>query len=288
MKTIEWNGQLQWGPVDFTFEPSEDYHRRSGLSASMLKDLNRAPELFYRKHVSRECAEKPTDSMEFGTVIHEDTLVNAVQRGWQVIPESVLSKSGARAGTAWKEFQAANAGKILLKEKDVRRLQNCVAAIQNNPTAWELITEGGLGDGLPNQMAAEISLSGSVGWIDEDGEPHVTEARGRLDYLKPKAIVDLKSTNDLDVTRFARKARFDFGYDIQGGMYRRLAYQLDEVWRDVFFVVVETSEPFRCDVFKLQNPEEADARLERLVIEYFRRSSVGDWQRDYAGEILPL
>lgn len=280
MNTMQ-TGLITWSDPAVEFESAESYHSRPGISVSKLKVLRESPELFYRQEVAKLCEFKTTDAMDLGSAVHEDVLLEAVERSWMEIPADVLAKNGARIGNAWKEFAAANPGRLLLKADQVAKAKILMDSVQSNPTARDLIYDN------RQRLQTELTITCTVSMVTRDGELLSSDFRSRLDYMRPEKIVDLKTTRDGSLEKWPFLAR-DLGYDMQAAAYRQMAGLLDGVARDVYFVVVENCEPFRCDVWHARDNtlREGMVKLEAAIADYLLRNAAGDWTRDYFGEVL--
>jgi len=285
------DNQLQWSDVAVEFESAEAYHARPGISTSRLKKLIESPEAFDLEFNQGKMASKTTDSMDFGSVLHEDVLLEAVERDWLVIPASALAKpkspgaDGARIGKAWEDFKAANPGRLMIKAGDVARIEGCIAGIKANKRAAELLYAG-RDKTNAYRVRTEVTITATVSMTYE-GELLWDTFRGRLDYIWPRIVVDLKSTGEADIEQLPYRMR-DLGYDMQAAAYQTLAGLLDGVSRSVQFVVVETKPPYRCDVWepKPRTLDEGRQKLERGIMNYLVRKAKGNWIRDYCGQLL--
>ena len=286
------DSQLQWSDVSVEFESAEEYHARPGISTSRLKKLLKSPEEFDMEFNQGTLVRKATDPMDFGSALHEDLLLEAVERSWVVIPPEALSKpkkageDGARIGKAWDAFKAAHPGRLLLKSGDVERIAGCVAGIKQNPIARDLLFGDRDGKASLYRVRTEVTLTATVS-MTHHGEFLSETFRGRLDYLRPRVVVDLKSTGEADIEQLPYRFR-DLGYDMQAAAYQTLAGLLDQVARDVHFVVVETKPPYRCDVWeaKPRTIDEGRQKLEHAIMDYLVRRNEGNWVRGYCGQLL--
>jgi hypothetical protein len=154
-------------------------------------------------------------------------------------------------------------------------------SIQSNPLARDLL----LSD--RHRVRTEVTVTASVSAFDVDGSLLTATFRSRLDYLRPTVVVDLKTTRDGSIERWPWLAD-KLGYHMQAWAYRQMAGMLDDLEREVYFVVVENCEPYRCDVWRCTDTTLARGRsaLEAAVEDYLRRAAVGDWTRDYFGDVL--
>lgn len=113
--------------------------------------------------------------------------------------------------TIQREHEGKYPGREFLPAETVRRIELAAAMIDNHPQLRRAFTGG-----LPQV---------SVFWIDEEtGVP----LKCRFDYLKPLAIVDLKSfanINRIPVRRAIANAVANHAYHIQAALYLRGAFQ---------------------------------------------------------------
>ena len=255
------NGQVVMG------ESSEAYHRRHEISASMVKTLLESPEEFYWTHVQKRPT-KSSQAMDFGTVVHEEHLLAIWEQSWVQIPREALSSNGARRGSAWEAFKRENEGKILLKEDQTDKLKWIREALENNPLAREL---------LEKESINEITITADAPLSNGTVQP----MRGRIDKLH-SAIVDLKTLSDLD-DRTVRYRPLDHKWDIQGVNYQLLVQSIrGGSLPDVYFIGVETSVPFRCEVIcpTQQTLASAAILLQDAIEEIVERTKSGNWHRN--------
>lgn len=257
------NGQVHIG------ELIEAYHARAEISASMVKTYLRSPEEFYWENILKRRRES-TESMDFGTVVHEDQLLGVWEQNWEVIPKEALTSNGARRGAAWEAFKREKAGKILLKEEQVQKLKHIRDSIAGHPLAVELLSEEGLSE---LTVTAEAPLS--------DGTSQVV--RGRIDRLT-SSVIDFKTISDMQDRTFTYRP-FDHRcrWDIQAVMYQLLVQAVrGGPVPDVYFIVVETTVPYRCEVFQPRPETLAGAAilLQKAIEGIVERTKSGNWHRD--------
>ncbi|MGF3025590.1 PD-(D/E)XK nuclease-like domain-containing protein [Methylobacterium aquaticum] len=108
-------------------------------------------------------------------------------------------------------------GRALLKGPDFDRIRAAAGSVLANPHLAQSFTGG----------ASEVSLF----WTDEiDGEP--VRRKARFDYLKPRAIVDLKSISTGRRGRFpalCRRALAEWDYPVQAAAYLQARARLPEM-----------------------------------------------------------
>jgi hypothetical protein len=258
------NGQAHIG------EPIDSYHLRPELSASMIKTLLDSPEKFHWQHVLNRPAVKPTDAMELGTVIHEDQLLAVWEQSWVEIPESALSGNGHRRGAAWEQFKRENKGKILLKSDQIEKIKWIREAVESNPFAAKLL------DASSTNALNEITITADAPLSDG-----TTQAmRGRLDRLTD-FVLDFKTISDLG-ERTIKYRPVDHRWDIQAVNYQLLVQSIrGGSLPDVYFIVVETAVPYRCEVICpcQQTLAAAALVLQDAIEEIIERTKSGNWHR---------
>ncbi len=218
--------------------PNEEYHARPEWSSSQVKLLPDDPWLFYKRHVEKHPAFqfKQTASMAIGTAVHDIVLEHTPV---VMIPDGVLSKSGAKAGQPWKDFKMSNPGKVLCKEDDP--IIHMVDAIQTEPKAMEWLD-------------AEGPVEQSIIYRDEATG---LDLRARLDKLTPASshtsvIADIKSTKeDPHNERAIAKAMYNLGYHRQGAWYWDAAEAWGHGIEAFLFVFVRNCQPYDCHVWEL-------------------------------------
>lgn len=257
------NGQVHIG------EEASSYHSRPEISASMVKTLLKSPEDFYWAHILKRPT-KSSDSMDLGTAIHEDQLLAVWEQSWIEIPREALSSAGRRQGGAWDAFKAQNKGKILLKSDQVEKLKYIRESIENNPLAMDLLKASG-------ESINEITITADVPMPDGTTQP----VRGRIDKLND-FVLDFKSLSDLS-DRMVQYRPSDHRWDIQAVMYQLLVQAIrGGSVPDVYFIGVETTVPYRCEVFHPSQQTLAAAALvlQDAIAEIVERTKSGNWHRN--------
>lgn len=262
------NGEVHIG------ESVDAYHQRMEVSASMVKSYLRSPELFQWEHVFKRRKEA-TDAMDFGTVVHEDQLLDVWDQNWQVVPKEVLSSNGHKRGNAWDAYQRENQGKILIKEDQVKKLSFIRDAIAGHPRAVELLSE--------KNALNEISITADAPLSNGTFQ----KVRGRIDKLT-SAVIDFKTISDLNDKTMAYRP-FDHQWGVQAAMYQLLVQAVrGGSFPDVYFIVVETTAPYRCEVFKpgLGTLAAAALLLQDSIEQIVERTKSGNWHREFWPEVI--
>jgi len=221
-----------------------DYLALPGCNWSSLKHLIKSP-LHYQHALGEQ---KDSTAMRAGRASHAACLEP------DRFPIDFAVFLGARrAGAEWEAFQAANAGRSILKVSEYEEALAVRDAVRGHKVASRLLSRG-----RPEQ---------TLTWVDPTTG---IACKGRLDYLRPEGIVDLKTTANLDPRRFASTAN-DMGYHGQLAFYVRGLKALGMADPACWLVAVEGAAPhdvvaYRVDPLVLQLGDELVGRLlERLA-----------------------
>lgn len=205
-----------------------------GLSPSGAKDILKAPAIYLHR---RSNPEPPSRAMQLGTCTHA-----LILEGKQL--HLVCADGRTKQGKEDKA-RCEDEGLIPVSQKEADQIEGMAKAVLEHELAAQI-----LADGQPEQ---------AVIWTDE--HTGVT-CRGFLDWLHPKAIADLKSTQDASPAGFGKQAA-NLSYDIQSWMYREAVRRILGVDLPFLHIAVESHAPYLVAVHQL--PPEADERGERLA-----------------------
>jgi len=191
-----------------------------------------------------------------------------------VIPKEVLASNGARAGTKWKEFEAANAGKVLVKEGDP--LINMVDAVLQHDAARELFTAAG-------------TRQETIIWHEDR---FGVDVRCRFDFLHygAEVAVDLKSTRTDASPRECANECAKFGYYRQDDLYCRGSKELYGVKTHFIFVFVAKDPPHRVETFELDDEFKRLGQEENddALATYAECRKTGVWLPKTHGRVIKL
>lgn len=246
---------------------NEDYHAMPGVSNSRLKDFMEDPRVYWYKYLSGKYYPKRMDHFDFGTAVHSLCL-EGDNSNIVVIPESVLSKSGSRAGGAWKEFAEANAGKELLKQHDYNAVLRCVDAVKRHPVAASLLSANGF-------------VERSFTYRDPQFELLLRCRPDKIATLPERTIVvDLKTTSSGTTAPKFVKTVANYGYFYQEYFYRRVLAQHGIEPSSFVFVVVNVEEPHTVDCYTLDAEflRLAQDDVENALFALAERTRANDWQ----------
>ncbi|ACL59939.1 PD-(D/E)XK nuclease-like domain-containing protein [Methylobacterium nodulans] len=188
------------------------YHADAALGSSDLKRLAAEPADYWFGSVlnPNRPAEDSTPSQIVGMAVHKLVLEGQPSFAARFVrrPDDL-----ARLDATARAKLAPN-GEEVLAGDDFDRVQQASAAVLANPHLATSFTGG----------MSEVSIF----WTAEvDGEP--VRRKARFDYLKPRAIVDLKSTRPSRPTSFKAnclRAMAEYGYPVQAAAYLQARAQL--------------------------------------------------------------
>lgn len=259
--TAETNGTF-WNVTRDEYDADETCVRSSSLKLFME---NRP--LYYAQEVARtEPRREPSPNMQFGTALHEWLLEG--KQSWIVWSE------GSRATKAWKEFKAANAGKVILDAEDHNTILRMTEVVKSRPLAWELLGA----DGFPEHAAK---------WQHESG----VWCKCLWDRLLfDGTIPDLKTVADPDRDFFYRQVR-DYGYDISATFYLMgRAAVMPEVQAPFKWVSACTKFPHRVLVHDIDHLDvmAAKQRIDAALWALAKCRETGDWSDPEEQEVLTV
>lgn len=242
-------------------------HLGRSLSASGAKTLLHSPERFAYE---REHGRPGSDSMDFGTLVHALVLRSHDER-------IVVSPFDSMRTNAAKEFAAkAEAGRrIVYSAKDVRKAIAVAKAVRAHPLAGAIFSQG----------RPEVSLY----WLDP--ETGIT-CRGRLDWVRDNALVDLKT-----VGRYGGAEPSTFGRQSANLDYPMSAAHYTDGWevltgeRLPFVTVTVEIEPPHFITVGVYDDSDLDAGRRRMAeakAEFARRESSGEWADEPAVITFPI
>lgn len=194
------------------------------LSSTGAKAILDCPARFHWQRTHR--VEK--DAFDKGTIAHALILNN---------PDPRLRIVDCYGWTLKKDQEARKAiradGNVAVSRADLLAASKMARAVRRHRLASAIFSEG----------KAEQSFY----WIDE--ATGVT-CRGRVDWLRDNAIVDLKTISKADPRTITRQS-YDYGYAQQADFYRRGIHAVTGQWLPFVHVFVESDEPHIVHVAQL-------------------------------------
>lgn len=161
-----------------------------------------------------------TAPMLFGTLCH--TLILG--------GESYVVYEADRRGNAWKDFQAANVGRMIVTAKELAKAKRVADAVRRDPVAAPLL------EGVHERELSWDMLGRKFG--------------GRADVIGPDCVVDVKTTNYAEPGYFSRAA-LRMAYHVQAGMYFDGAVASGFPVKESWVIAVETAVPFSVTVLHM-------------------------------------
>lgn len=188
------------------------YHRDLALGSSDLKRLAAEPaDYWYSSPLNPDLPiEETTPSQLIGKAVHKLVLEGEQAFAARFIrrPDE-LKRLDAKA-----RAEIAPNGQDVLPGEDFDRIRIAAGQVLANPYLSASFTGG----------SPEVSIF----WTDTvEGEP--VRRKARFDYLKPRAVVDLKSVRPMDTAAFpdtCRKAIANWGYHTQAAAYLQARAQV--------------------------------------------------------------
>jgi exodeoxyribonuclease VIII len=208
----------------------------------------------------------PTPAMLFGTVIHTAVLEpGKLESAFVLIPADAPEKRSKVDKEWWSNFNAENAGRIVLTQEQADRALRVRDAVLDSPSGGALLQTGGI-------------IESSLMW-DFDGIG--VQCKARPDYTAPDKsfIVDVKTSSDATMQGFARSIA-NYGYHVQAQFYRHGSSTVyGTAMPRWFWLVVETEPPFGVAAFSATPKmlSYADARIEQALALYKQCVAVNYW-----------
>jgi hypothetical protein len=237
-----------------------EYQALPGVNWSTLKHMAKSP-----KHYLCEKAPPPyvTAAMIKGRAGHTATLEPDLFG-----TEYVVFPGARRAGKEWDAFEAQNEGRrTILKTVEAEQAWAMSKVVRAHPFAGPLLAGG----------EAEVSIQ----WVDEETG---LACKGRMDYLRPRALIDLKTSADLDRRRFSMRA-MDLAYHAQLSFYLRGLKALGREPVETYMIAVESAEPYDVACFTMDPAalEIGDALVSELLNKLAECEATKQWPGRYPG-----
>ena len=206
--------------------------RNEYLSSHRLNLFRKCP-LAYKQTIDGIMKEGDTAAFAFGRAVHVFILEGkeAFDAEYVVSDGPQNEKTGKPFGklTAAYAKWASEQTKPVIGTEDFAVMQGMREAVQAHPVAKELLADG----------IAEGTIR-----TEWNGEP----VQARLDWWNGKAVVDLKTCNDIDRFRFDVR---DYSYIEQMSFYAHCVALVSGRRPEAWLVAVEKREPFRVAVVNI-------------------------------------
>lgn len=237
---------------------SDAYNDAPGVRWSHLKHMADSPR-HYRYAVDHDDY-SPSTAMRIGTAAH---LAILEPDRFEV---AAPVYDGTRRGKAWDAFQAEHeAADVIVNPREHALAVAMRDAVMSHPAAAALLSEG----------RPEVPM-----YWDEQVGVDVVPCKGKLDWLRPGALVDLKTTNDI-----TRPGKLIGGRRYHGQLAHYVAGARANGHRIhmVFVIAVESSPPHDVGVWRLSSTAlEAGEALRRDCLRHLVSCQrADDWPGRY-------
>lgn len=215
-----------------------EYRADPGLNASIVKEGMGEEGSLAAMRWAMQNPKPATDAMELGTLFHALVLE----------PDTFLDRvaiwDGDRRGKAYAEFEAENAGRIIIKPDQHTALARMRDSVMDHPYARALVT----GKGMREAVAI---------WDAKGG----VRCKARIDFLNEElgVLVDLKTARTCNPRVWARQSAVALKYDVQEAWYRWGFNRVTKRPCTMAFVVVENQGRHRCRVLTIPPDAVRDA-----------------------------
>lgn len=243
-----------------------DYHSRPEVSATMIKSMAKGWRHFEAEFIARTAPRRDTKALSLGTAVHAALLEPEKYYAEFVVCPEECSDRRTKAYKEWAAKVPNNA--TILSPDDEAIITRIGYHVQRDAVARRLIEA----KGEVEQMKT---------WTAENG----VACRGMFDkIIGNKTVVDIKTTQNALPWAF-RSTLGEYRFDLQAAHY------LEGTGAEFcFFIVVETSAPWRVRTYQLtaRSLAFAQSQRRRLLDEYKSRIVSGDWSESGEGEVLEV
>jgi hypothetical protein len=183
------------------------------------------------------------------------------------------TKKKQRRGKAWDAWKAEHPGRIALTPKDIERVHLIAERIEKAVSP---------GHALARDMLRGGRREEAVQWIDEQTG---LSCKGRLDYIRPDLLIDLKTARNPSFSAFQR-ATFDYGYQAQVAFYDSgaRAARLINGRRNPWLIALQPTKPYDVACFEL---DDATLNHGRKVYRHMLQQLVACTQADHWPGVAP-
>lgn len=212
------------------------------LSFHQLIDFDKAPRLYYYKHMLKRIPDTDTPAMAFGRALHCYVLEGCeiFDRLFLVDDGPINPSTGKHYGPSKKRdewiYQVEESGREAVTEEDGIKILDMDDSVHAHP----LITELDLLSGEP-EVVRRRQIDGI--WC-----------QCRIDMMGQGWLIDLKTVSDIDQFE---AAVWRYNYVRQLAFYRLLAAEYIDA---CYLIAVEKKPPYRCGVWKPTDEALEDAK----------------------------
>lgn len=242
-----------------------NYAAMSGINWSALKYLATSP-LLYRWRCDHP--QKSTSAMVIGAAIHCATLEP------EHFDERYAVYDDTRRGKAWDAFREDHPGVLTFKSRELVDILAAAVAVRGHAVASRLLDGGRVEEPLR--------------WVDPDTG---LECKGRVDFIAPAGVVDLKSCADPAPRVFAAQAA-RLLYHGQLAWYHHGAITARLIPADAApprCIAVQSEEPYDVACYQLSTGELDAGRALCIELQDLLGACIAaDYWPGVAPELMPL
>lgn len=242
--------------------PFGTYVKIDAVNWSTLKLMDQSPLHYHHRHRDR----KETPSLRLGRATHALALDPSCFAG-----QFAVYEGERRAGKAWEAFEAAHAGRDILKADELAEARELATAVREHP--------------LLAPFRADARYEVTATWTDAASG---LRCKARPDWLAPGVLLDLKTTRSINALRFRSQAE-TLGYFGQLAFYRRGLVANGVKVERVLLVAVESAHPYDVGVFEVTEAtlQSSDAEVGELLSRLVACRDSNHWPGRYES-IQPL
>jgi len=249
-----------------------EYQAVKAVNWSSLRHLWNGSPLLYRHRL--DVAGEETAAMLRGRATHL-----AVFEPDRLPLDVAVWTNGDRRGNAWKEFESANAGRIILKAEEYEECLRVRDAVRSNSVFAPFLATGKAEQTIRwTDAETRLPCKGRVDWLN-------------LDHPQGPVIVDLKTTRSIETRAFCTSAA-KLGYHLQLAHYRngvKAIHGLDYV--RVVIIAVEATAPYDSVLYEYADGDMAAAadELASLLVRLKYHRDTDTWPGRYPeAQTLPI
>lgn len=246
--------------------PFEDYAKEPGISASVLKVIDKSSLAHAKLQIDGKG--KESDALDFGKAFHamlledkQEFVVHPLVYPSEVKKE-VIEKPWNWTANYCKDW-AAHQDKDILSHQESDDLMAMIQEIKANETLSELFK------GARNEVSVFVEKNG-------------IKFKARIDTLPLVGpILDFKSTTNAKPEKFVRFA-YDNGYFLQAAFYIDVLKLADDDRNEFWFTAIEKTAPYAHSIVKMRSDvisfmEMGRIRYKRALTQLLDAKDSGKW-----------
>lgn len=239
----------------------EEYDAIDAVNLSTLRYMKKSPAHY--KSILLEKG-KDSDAKKLGRAVHM-----AVFEPERFDKSIAIWTGKVRRGKEWDDFRGEHAGKEWLTPAEYTECMTMQKVVRADPIARRYIEKG----------QGEVTLAWEFGGI---------QCKGRVDYIGPLGIPDLKTARDASPDGFG-KASHEYGYHVRAAWYGDAYHLLTGEPKPACLIAVESDAPNVVQVYNVPDPLIRAGRREYLDwLDKLGFCRSQKWWPGYADQVLDL